>query len=233
MHHKSCMSVRNVHMLPDRQLCSTAQSSKHYCNKHMHLSSHHLYVLFAIRQACPSSAQVDNVGHDVTVDVQAVLSSSAVTRHMLLFGWAALGVIAQPPLPVQLSQSYSCSCLLQGSCLSSLLCSIFLADLEARHLQELMPKASGHHYSRQGSQVAQLYPNSTALQHHAMQDSIQLLSGLEHASSSVPHLTDLAQAADSPGQDSVAAAPTSSKVPGDAFVCSPWPSSMFDAHGQR
>lgn len=73
-------------------------------------------------------------------------------------------------------------CLPQGSCLSSLLCSIFLADLESSHLQDLLPQASWH-------PSAHMHPQP---HHHPTQPH----SHHPPASSSAAHLTDLAQAAD-------------------------------------
>ncbi len=71
-------------------------------------------------------------------------------------------------------------CCLQGSCLSSLLCSIFLADLESTHLHDLLPQAPWH-------------PSAHVQPHlHPSQPT----SGFHPASSSAAHLTDLAQAAD-------------------------------------
>jgi len=71
-------------------------------------------------------------------------------------------------------------CCVQGSCLSSLLCSIFLADLESTHLQDLLPQASRHPSARV---QPHLHPS-------------QPTSGCHPASSSAAHLTDLAQAAE-------------------------------------
>ena len=64
--------------------------------------------------------------------------------------------------------------------MSSLLCSIFLADLESTHLQDLLPQASWH-------------PSARVQPHlHPSQPS----SAFHPTSSSAAHLTDLAQAAD-------------------------------------
>ena len=64
--------------------------------------------------------------------------------------------------------------------MSSLLCSIFLADLESTHLQDLLPQVSWH-------------PSAHVQPHlHPSQPS----SGCHPASSSAAHLTDLAQAAE-------------------------------------
>ena len=67
----------------------------------------------------------------------------------------------------------------QGSCLSTLLCSIFLADLESTHLQGLLPGSSWH--------PSPLTPSPL---HHA-----QSWAQHNHTSSSAARLTDLAQAA--------------------------------------
>ena len=64
---------------------------------------------------------------------------------------------------------------MQGSCLSTLLCSIFLADLEFSHLQTLLPHTSWHPSARICSAHFYAHPNPT--------------------SSSAARLTDLAQAA--------------------------------------
>ncbi len=64
--------------------------------------------------------------------------------------------------------------------MSSLLCSIFLADLESTHLQDLLPQASWH--------------SSAHVQPHLHPS--QPTSGFHPASSSAAHLTDLAHAAD-------------------------------------
>ncbi len=64
--------------------------------------------------------------------------------------------------------------------MSSLLCSIFLADLESTHLQNLLPQASWH-------------PSAHVQPHlHPSQPS----SAFHPTSSSAAHLTDIAQAAD-------------------------------------
>lgn len=70
--------------------------------------------------------------------------------------------------------------ILQGSCLSTLLCSLFLADLESSHLQDLLPRASWHPSAR-------MHPHPTPRSPH---------NGPDPTSSSAARLTDLAQAAD-------------------------------------
>ena len=70
--------------------------------------------------------------------------------------------------------------MLQGSCLSTLLCSLFLADLESSHLQDLLPRASWH-------RSAHTHPHATLRPPHI---------GPTPTSSSTVRLTDLAQAAD-------------------------------------
>lgn len=68
---------------------------------------------------------------------------------------------------------------LQGSCLSTLLCSLFLADLESSHLQDLLPRASWH-------PCAHMHPQATLRPTHI---------GPTPTSSSTARLTDLAEAA--------------------------------------
>ena len=68
----------------------------------------------------------------------------------------------------------------QGSCLSTLLCSLFLADLESNHLQDLLPRASWR-------PSAHMSPDPHPRPPHI---------GFTPSSSSAARLTDLAQAAD-------------------------------------
>lgn len=81
---------------------------------------------------------------------------------------------------------------LQGSCLSSLLCSLFLADLESSHLQDLLPRASRH-------PSAHPPPHTDPWQPHP---------GPTPTTSSAAQLTDLAQAADTHMQLSPSTCPS-------------------------